>query len=123
MMNKVNPYNLKVTDETHLPIKLYHSNYLKQALGTFTIAKKIKKNLKKLFRLSRFRKSFVYLFWIFIALKFTDRTFGNYNHFNGDANTRKLKKDRFKLYRLLEEDIALGYERRINFIKYWRYKF
>ena len=82
IMKKMSPYQLKVTEHNVFPIKVFKSKFLVDALDSVEIPKKNRKCLKKLFREEEFRKAFLYLFWIFIALKFQARTFGNLDHYN-----------------------------------------
>ena len=81
--------------------------------------------LKQLIKVQQFRKAYTYLFWLIVAFKFRDRTFGDMDHFNGrDATIQAMKDDRrLELYSLMEEDIVMGQNRRVEFIKYWRHKF
>ena len=67
----------------------------------------------------------MYLFWVFVALKFKSRSFGDLDHFNGTDKTTKYLKKRNPLYfhKLIKEDLELGKTRRITYIKYWRQKF
>ena len=67
----------------------------------------------------------MYLFWIFVGLKFKDCTFGDLDHFNGnDETTRAMKQNnRRELYRLIQQDKKIGLLRRVGFIKYWRSKY
>lgn len=121
----MSPYEFKVTEMDVFPIKVCDSKFLNHALDSFSIVKPIRKNMKKLIKVPLFRKAYTYLFWLVIALKFRERTFGDMDHFNGkDETIQSLKDDkRMELYRLMEEDLILGQSRRIRFIKYWRHKF
>lgn len=80
--------------------------------------------MKKVIKDKDFQKAFAYMFWVFLALKFRERNFGDRDHYNGmDSVTKKLVDNRSELYRVLSEDLRLGHDRRISFIKYWRHKF
>ena len=107
------------------PFKIYESDVLKDALCSFELPKTLHKKLRKLFQDRTFRKAVLYIFWVFVALKFKDASFGDIDHYNGtDETTLALKKDnRRELYRLMKEDIETGKRRRVSFIKYWRSKF
>ena len=122
--NKMSAYDLKITQKDTFPLKVYNSDYLKDALDSFELRHHIRKHFKKLFKFKPFRKAFMYLFWLFVALKFRDRTFGEMDHFNGkDSVTQSLKDNRLELFRKVEADLKVGEKRRVNFIKYWRHKF
>ena len=110
LINKLSPYELKVTKKDVFPVKIYNSDFLEDALNLFEISQSIKKSLMRLFKDRTFRKAFMYLFWVFVGLKFKNRSFGDLDHFNGtDETTKNMKiKNRRKLYGLMEEDIQVG---------------
>lgn len=121
---KINLYDIKVNHRDQFPITIYNSDFLKKALDKLKLPKKTRKLLKLLVKTTPFKKAYMYLFWIWAALKFGQRTFGDIDHYSGkDAAVRDLKDNRKELYRVLEEDMKLGQERRVQFIKYWRHKF
>ena len=70
------------------------------------------------------KKAFMYVFWIFLALKFKDQAFGNFNHWEPTAAVFDTNEfDAKQIYDLKNEDLKIGRDRRISFIKYWRMKF
>ena len=115
MMKKMSPYELKITLEDVFPIRIYKSNFLREALDSLDLPKQTRKSFKKLFKVTAFKKAFLYLFWMVVAYKFRERTFGDLDHFNGrDEVTKAMKKSqKIQLYRLMEKDIDLGKKRRI----------
>lgn len=125
LIKKMSPYEIKITQKDVFPLKVYDSQFLKQALDSFEIVKPVRKNFKKLFLVKSFRKAYTYLWWVVFALKFKNCTFGDIDHFNGrDQTTKAMKKNqRIELYALSQEDLKLGLARRISLIKYWRQKF
>ena len=56
------------------PFKIYESDILKDALFSFELPKSLHKKLKKLFQDRTFRKAVLYIFWVFVALKFALRS-------------------------------------------------
>ena len=126
LVKRLSAYELKVTQKDDLPLKVFESEFLKKALDSFNLAKPTRKGIKRLIKIEKFRKAFMYLFWIFVGLKFRSRSFGDRDHFNSnkDEVIKTLREEnRFELYRVLEQDTLLGQSRRISFIKYWRLKF
>ena len=103
MITKMSPYEIKITRKDVFPLKIYQSMFLKEALDSFELAKPTRKSMKKLFVEKSFRKAFLYLWWVLLALKFKDRTFGDIDHFNGrDVATRTMKKHkRIELFALM----------------------
>ena len=115
---------MQVTQQHKFPFLVYGSNCLKEALDRYKLNPITRSNIRALIRTEHLKKAFTYLFWIYFALKFQDKSFGNLNHFMsldhvfGDQKISGKEKYLFK-----QEDLAIGRERRINFIKYWRMKF
>ena len=117
-------YDIRVTKRDDFPLAIFESDLLKKALCKLKLHKNTRSDLKKLIETTCFKKVFLYLFWIFVALKFSQRFFSDIDHFSGrDKKLKDLKDNKQELYRQLEDDLKLGQERRIKFIKYWRHKF
>ena len=124
LSSKVSVYDIKVTHRDIFPLKIYKSKILPKALDALRVPKKTRKCFKKLFKVKNFRKAVTYLFWMFMAMKFRERSFGDLDHYSGkDPEVKRLKDNRAELYKVLEADIAKGKSRRIAFVKYWRHKF
>ena len=84
-----------MTKRDEFPLKLYDSTFLVDALEQLKVLKPTRRSFKKLCKDSGFRKAFVYLFWIFFALKFRERSFGDRDHYNyQDPITKKLLDNR-----------------------------
>ena len=93
--NKMSAYDLKISQKDTFPLQVFESHFLRESLDSFELRGHIRKHYKKLIHFQPFRKAFVYLFWLFVAMKFRDRTFGDMDHFNGKDNlTQSLKDDR-----------------------------
>ena len=86
-------YDLKITQKDSFPLQVFESKYLRDSLDSFQIRRHVRKDFKKLFKFQPFRKAFVYLFWIFMAMKFRNRTFGDIDHFNGKDEASQSLKD------------------------------
>ena len=107
MLTKISPYEIKVNKKNVFPLKVYDSDFLRSALDSFELAKPVRKSLKQLILDRSFRRAYLYLWWVMFALKFTGRTFGDIDHFNGrDSVTREMKDhNRIELYALMQVDI------------------
>ena len=80
---KMSAFDLKITAQDVLPLKVFESKYFLEAINQVKLTKSICKDLKKLANTPSFCKAFMYLFWIFLGLKFRERTFGDMDHYNG----------------------------------------
>ena len=74
---------MKIVRKDDFPLKIYQSDMLEDALSAFEIKNHMHKKLKVLFKDKTFRKAILYLFWVFVALKFKSCSFGDIDHFNG----------------------------------------
>ena len=54
-----------------------------KALNQIKLTKSLMNDMKKLGSNPSFCKAFMYLFWIYLGLKFRERTFGDMDHYNG----------------------------------------
>ena len=86
LVKRLSAYELKVTQKDDLPLKIFESEFLKKALDSFNLAKPTRKGIKRLIKIEKFRKAFMYLFWIFVGLKFRSRSFGDRDHFNSNKD-------------------------------------
>ena len=125
LVSKIGLYEIKVTEQDRFPFLVYDIESLKQALDRYKLQAVTRSNFRALLRSDYFKKAFLYVFWIFMALKFKDHAFGNYDHF---SPVDQIFKDQQYLsgkekYNLKNEDLELGRQRRISFIQYWRVKF
>lgn len=92
---KISVYDLKVTKRDDFPLKIYDSDFLSEALDQLKVSKQTKSGLKKVIKDKDFKKAFAYMFWVFLALKFRERNFGDRDHYNGmDSVTKKLVDNR-----------------------------
>lgn len=97
LAQKISIYDIRLTKRDVFPLSVFQSDFLRKGLDNLKLKKNIHKKIKHLIKLTQIRKAFTYLFWIFVAFKFSKRSFGDIDHYSGqdpkvldlkDASTR-----------------------------------
>ena len=84
------------------------------------------RSLVRLIKLPEMKKCFLYMFWLYFAMKFRDGSFAILDHTKTSAaKTHCLDVDMGlqERRRIIEQDLGVARQRRVEFIKQWRAKF
>ena len=117
---------MRLTVPDSFPVRIYRSTYLRQALDKFTLKPHVRRRLSRLVRLPEMKKAFLYIFWLYWAMKFRDGSFAILDHTKRPAVPTDCLDEDMGLRewrRVIERDIEAAFYRRIDFIKQWRAKF
>lgn len=123
---KLDPRDVRLTTPDGFPVRIYRSPYLRQALERFTLKPKVERALRKLVRLPEMKKAFLYIFWIYFAMRFRDGSFAVLDHAMASAATTHCLDVDIGVQerrRIIEQDLEVAHQRRVEFIKQWRAKF
>lgn len=123
---KLDPRDVRLTTPDGFPVRIYRSTYLRQALERFTLKPKVERALRKLVRLPEMKKAFLYIFWIYFAMRFRDGSFAVLDHAMASAATAHCLDVDIGVQerrRIIEQDLEVAHQRRVKFIKQWRAKF
>ena len=85
MTGKLDPREMRLTEPDNFPVRIYRSTYLRQALDKFTLKAHVRRNLAKLAKLPEMKRCFLYIFWIYFAMKFRDSSFAILDHAKASA--------------------------------------
>ena len=86
----------------------------------------MQKSIAKLIKLPETKKCLLYIFWIYFGMKFRDGSFAILDHTKTPAarsHAFEVDMELKERKRIIEEDLVVARQRRVEFIKRWRAKF
>ena len=75
MANKLDPFDIVVTNENCFPIKVFDSGFLECAVKMFQFASKVAPIITSMVQIADVKKAFTYLFWIYFGFRFQSSAF------------------------------------------------